>query len=213
MHSLAVHRPGPEPGPDTRAAFDDLLAQAAAAGPDGPIDYQLSAPKWQFLCHAADQGGYVLHGSASSTIAEFEPRQPIDTTEFGSQKAVYAASDGLWAMYFAICDRDRYVTTLYNGCYRVAPAEDGPFLEPYYFFSVNQDALDHVPWRTGTVYLLPADGFEQQPPMQFEGNWVRVHQVASPTSVRPVAKVIVEPADFPLLDHIHGHDSQWRVTR
>ena len=61
MLSHSVPRPGPEPDPATLAAFDQLLSEATLAGPDAPLDYRLAAPKWQFLCHAADHGGYVLH--------------------------------------------------------------------------------------------------------------------------------------------------------
>jgi hypothetical protein len=213
MLSHSVPRPGPEPDPATLAAFDQLLSEATLAGPDAPLDYRLAAPKWQFLCHAADHGGYVLHGSGTGDIAEFEPRQSNDIEEFGNRRAVYAASDGLWAMYFAIIDRDRYVTSLYNGCCRLGPAPDGPFGEPRYFVSVNEDALDHVPWRAGTVYLLPSDGFAEQPPMQLGDEWVRTQQVARATPVRPAARLSVEPADFPLLASIRGHDMSGRVTR
>jgi hypothetical protein len=213
MHAMAVQRPGPPPDEATLFEFDRLLSQARLAGPDAPLDYTLAAPKWQFLCHVADKGGYVLHGSGNGSIDEFEPRQPIDITDFGNRLAVYAASDALWAMYFAIVDRDRYVKTLYNACYRLGPAPDGPYGDPYYFFSINDDAHDHVPWRSGTVYLLPAEGFEQEPPMQVDDYWVRTDQVASPNPVRPIAKVVVEPDDFPLLANVRGHDAQWRVTR
>ena len=213
MHALSVRRPEPAPDESTALAFDQLLGDAVRAGPGVPFDYRLPAPKWQFLCHVADKGEYVLHGSGNGDIAEFEPRQPIDTTEFGNQLAVYAASDALWAMYFAIVDRDRYVRTLYNACYRLGPTPDGPFGDPYYFFSINEDALDFTPWRSGTVYLLPGDGFVAEPPMQVQDYWGRTDQVASHKPVRPVAKVSVGPEDFPLLADIRGHDEQWRVTR
>ena len=130
----------------------------------------------------------MLHGSGTGDIAKFEPRQSNDIEEFGNRRAVYAASDGLWAMYFAI-------------------------VEPRYFFSINEDALDHVPWRPGTVYLLPAGGFAEQPAMRLGDQWVQTQQVARPTSVRPAARLSVEPADFPLLASIRGHDTRGRVTR
>ena len=43
--------------------------------------------------------------------------------------------------------------------------------------------------------------------------WVRTQQVANATPVRPAAKLSVEPADFPLLASIRGHDTHMRVTR
>jgi hypothetical protein len=149
----SVPRPGPEPDPATSAAFGQLLSQATLARPDTPLDYRLAAPKWQFLCHAADHGGYVLHGPGPG---------------------------------------------------------DG---EPRYFFSVNEDALDHEPWRAGTVYLLPADGFCRA------ASHAARRPVGANTAgghrhpVRPAAKLSVEPADFPLLASIRGHDTRLRVTR
>ena len=82
-----------------------------------------------------------------------------------------------------------------------------------YFFSVNADALDYEPWRAGTVYLLHGAGFAEQPPMRLGDEWVRTQQVATATPVRPAAKLSVEPADFPLLASIRGHDTRMRVTR
>ena len=145
-------RPGVDADESARAAFDVLLRTALDGG-GAPIDYVLPWPKWQFLCHIADRHGIALHGSGDPNIALFEPRQPIDLTDFGNQKAIYAASDGLWAMFFAVVDRDR-VGSITNACIRVS-AEAGALDGPYYVFSVSQSALADRPWRTGTVYLLP----------------------------------------------------------
>ncbi len=200
-----LQRPDPEPDEATRAAFDAVLDAALAAGGGPVIDYTLAAPKWQFLCHASDRRGLALHGSGQPDIAEFEPRQPSDLTDFGNQRAVYAAADGLWAMYFAIVDRDRYDLTLTNACIRLQdPA--GSVRGPYYFFSVSQSARPQQPWRRGTVYLLPSATFTQQPPMPFHGAQVHIAQLASPAPVRPVARLSITPEDFPLLHQIRGHD-------
>lgn len=198
--------PRPAPGPDaaTRAEFDRLLDEAVAAGPDQCIDYRLAAPKWQFLCHAADQGGFVLHGTGNPDIAIFEPRQSDDVDEFGNRCAVYAASDGLWPMYFAILDRDHYDMGLVNACIQVAGTE-GSY---YYYFSISGSALEQQPWRDGFVYLLPAETFEVQPPIKVDGREIRIAQVASLTTVRPVAKLLVRPHDFPFLHSIRGHDNE-----
>jgi hypothetical protein len=51
-------------------------------------------------------------------------------------------------------DRKRYVRSLINACFRVVE-KDGSQSDPYYFFSVNADALPHRPWRSGTIYILP----------------------------------------------------------
>lgn len=196
-------RPGPPPDAATRAEFDELLATAVADGADQFLDYPLRAPKWQFLCHAADRGGFVLHGTGAAEIATFEPRQPADATEFGNRNGVYAAADGIWPMYFAILDRERHDMGLLNACIR---PRGGP--HSYYFFSISRSALAHQPWRDGVVYLLPADGFELQPPITIGGQQILIAQAVNTAPVRPVAKLRVEPGEFPFLQQIRGHDPE-----
>src|SRR6218665_1803089 len=100
-HWLASRPPMPT-DPAVLRSFDALFDAAVARGPESVIDYRLPAPRWQFICHLADTRDIVLHGSGNPEITRFEPRQPEDVSEFGNQNAVYAASDGLWPMYFAI---------------------------------------------------------------------------------------------------------------
>jgi hypothetical protein len=196
-------RPGPEPEPDARASFDRTWDRAKASG-DSPLVEVEPALRWLFLCHLADARGLVLHGSGDPAIDVFEPRQSTDLSEFGNQKAVYAAGDGIWAMFFAIVDRKR-VTTVTNACVRLADAA-GNVSPPRYVFSISQSALPNRPWRSGTVYVLPGDTFTLQPPLQFREFEVRIPQLASFVAVRPLARVAVEPADFPFLAQIRGHD-------
>ena len=96
-----LSRPGVEPGPDKRASFDRMWDRAIASG-GRPLVEVDPALRWQFLCHLADARGFVLHGSGDPGIDVFEPRQAIDLSAFGNQRAVYAACDGIWAMFFAI---------------------------------------------------------------------------------------------------------------
>jgi hypothetical protein len=193
-------------------AFDALYDAAVAAGPAAPIDYRLPAPRWQFICHIADTRPVVLHGSGNPSIARFEPRQPLDNTVFGNQHAVYAASDGLWPMYFAILDRDRYQLSLVNGVVRVL-GSDGLAGEPHYFFSISYAALPLSPWRRGTLYFLPRDTFDQQPHGEVDGRRIEIPQWASPEPVTPLARIEVGPEDFPLLGAIRGHDPEETRTR
>lgn len=207
-----VRRPPMPTDATMLAAFDALYDAAVAAGPGAPIDYGLAAPRWQFICHIADTRPVVLHGSGNAAITRFEPRQPMDNTEFGNRNAVYAASDGLWPMYFAIIDRDRYDISLVNGAAR--PIEtDGALGEPLYFFSISDTALALSPWRRGTLYFLPRDTFEQQPEATFGDTRVAIPQWASAEPVVPLARIEVGPEDFPLLDQIRGHDREKTFAR
>lgn len=150
--------------------------------------------------------GGTVHDSSLQTSELHVHRPYSDLNEFGNQKAVYAASDGLWAMFFAIVDRGR-VTSITNACVRLAD-EAGTLHGPYYVFSVSRSALPARPWRTGTVYLLPRSTFTLQPPMAFGPNQVHVAQLASVVPVQPLAKLAIAPADFPFLMQIRGHDDR-----
>ena len=200
-----MSRPAYQIEPSTQVAFDHLLATAQADGVGPFIEYTLAAPKWQFLCYVAEHKCIALHGSGNPGIAVFEPRQPVDLNEFGSQKAVYAAADGIWAMFFAIVDRERHSMILNNACIGLADAS-GQTSEPFYLFSIGQAALSRRPWREGVVYLLPRDTFVEQPPIPFGQFEVLAAQLASQVPVTPLARLEVDPEDFPFLAQIRGHD-------
>jgi hypothetical protein len=201
-----LNRPSEEIDEKTRIAFDELLNTTLKTGGCPTIEFNLPGSKWQFLCHIADHHGIALHGSGNPNIALFEPRQSSDLNEFGNQKAVYAASDGLWAMFFAIVDRDR-VTSITNACINLEE-DSGAMHGPLYVFSVSRSALAGQPWRTGTVYLLPPETFTTQPPLPFGSSLVHFPQLASFVPVEPMARLTVTPEDFPFLSQIRGHDDE-----
>jgi hypothetical protein len=190
--------------PKVLAAFDRLFAATIARGPGSLIDYDLPQPRWQFICHLADTRAVVLHGSSNPTITRFEPRQPDDASAFGNQNAVYAASDGLWPMYFAILDRAGHPMSTINSAVRLG-LDGGRQSDPYYFFSITQAALEQRPYQAGTIYFLPRDTFRQQPPYVVGGQRAHIAQWASLEAVRPLARIEVTPEDFPLLDQMRGH--------
>jgi len=190
----------------TVGAFERLFAESVRRGPGAAIEYALAAPKWQLLCYLCERKNVVLHGSGDPNIAVLEPRKATDAIAFGDREAVYAASDGIWPIFFAIVDRDRPVRSLVNSCARVvAPAGAGV---PFYFFSIAADDLPGRPWRDGTVYLLPGETFERQGSQRYRGLTIETAQVASLTPVRPLAKLAVEPADFPFLEQVRRHDPE-----
>jgi len=202
-----LSRPDLTPNANAQKAFDELLTTTLDRSGCPTIPYTLPWPKWQFLCHVADHHHIALHGSGNPQITLFEPRQSNDLNDFGNQKAVYAASDGLWAMFFAIVDRDRFALSVTNACVRLVD-ETGTVHGPFYVFSVSQSALPQQPWRTGTVYLLPPESFIAQPKLAFGANEVQIAQLASFAPVAPLAKLTVIPTDFPFLGQIRGHADQ-----
>jgi len=190
----------------SRAAFDALLDGAIARGAAHPIEYTLDAPKWAFLCYAAEERGLAMHGSLDPGIAEFEPRQSNDLREFGAQKAVYAAADGIWAMYFAIVDRRHDSMTLMNACIYVE-MPDGAVTPPLYFFSIPKHLAPLYPYTAGMVYLLPKETFITDQSFPFGEAMVHPAQLASTVPVRPLAKLEIAPEDFPFLTRMRTHEN------
>lgn len=200
-----LQRPAMEIDAQTRTDIDQLLGRAISADTITRIDYHFPIPRWQFLCHLADEHGIILHGTGDPHIQLFEPRLSHDLTEFGAQTAVYAAGDGLWAMFFAIVDRGRVPMATSNACVRLVD-EAGQMSEPRYVFSISKYALRQKPWRKGTVYLLPGESFVNQPSLRFGAYEVRLPQYASLVPVKPFAQLEVDPEDFPFLHEIRGID-------
>ena len=187
--------------PVERDELDAELDRALSTGPETAFDYSLAAPKWQFLQHALDHGDILLHGSSSPDIRLFEPRKANDVRKFGDRAAVYAAADGIWPLFFAVLDRSSK-PFIVNAAIRVLTDPE----QSLWFFSVTDSLLATSPWRDGSIYLLPREGFEDDAPMDFDGVQIRSLQAANPDPVRPLARLIVTPADFPLLDQVRAHD-------
>lgn len=209
MHFPPYYLPRPALHLDaaTIAAYEALWTTITTAQEARDISYSLPTPRWQFLCYLADHKPILLHGSGNPNVKAFEPRQAIDVLAFGNRPAVYAASDGIWPMYYAILDRDQYPMLIVNDCSRVRAAT-GELSEPFYFFSISQTALSHQPWRDGTIYILPRTTFEPQAAFPKDSDSIHVQQWASPVSVTPLATLAVSPTDFPFLHQIRGHDDQ-----
>lgn len=182
--------------------FAQLYDEQVRPGTGVTIDYGLTAPKWQFLCWLTECRDLLLHGSGHPGLTRLEPRAANDASEFGAQEAVFAASDGIWAMFFAIVNRP-VVSSLVNGSFVLWHP---PSPASYYYFSINDDAFDGEPWRPGVVYLLPRDRFVRQPDEEEFGMRVEVNQWASLQPVAPLAVLEVSPEDFPFLDQVNAHD-------
>ena len=207
-----VERPPLSVSPSTEAAVEDLLSIVGDA-PNPPVDVNAVLGRygdiepWKFLCGVADRRRIAFHGTGDAGIESFEPRRPIDFAPFGEQDAVFATTDPIWAMFYAVVDRDRHETTLNNGCIIVLDSSGRPGT-PHYYFSIGRRALQERPWRSGYVYLMPAETFLEQPPGEYGGNTARVPQLASPVAVAPFARLRVSPNDFPFLAQIRGHEDE-----
>jgi hypothetical protein len=180
--------------------FERVYAEQIERTGPRVIDYRLPARKWQFLCWLADSKPILLHGSSLGDIAEFEPRRPGDTSAFGGQRAVFGASDGIWALFFAVVERT-VAGRLINACFSM----DGQ--PETHYFSINCEALNQPrAFTPGWVYVLPRESFHRQPDDHVQGHLIVSLQWASLQPVRPLAVLRVEPDDFPFLGMVNGHD-------
>jgi hypothetical protein len=131
----------------------------------------------------------LLHGSNARTIDRFTPRD--QTTYHGELvQAVFATSDPVWPLFFAVTDTVR-VSSRWNAC--ILPERSGAH-STRYFFSVG--ARETGFWTSGAVYLLPGAAFE---PSDEPAEWLATEPVT------PLAIVPVTPTDFPFCDRVLRH--------
>ncbi len=198
-------QPPSETTPEKQEAFEQLFRSTPA---DGVVDYQLPYPKWQYLSWLCAAKELVLHGSQNLEIDEVKPQQAKDVRAFSNQSAIYATTDGIWVIYFAIVDRKGFPgLSLFNSCVQIRMGEE-QWSPPFYFFSVSHFARQQNPWRDGMVYILPRRTFEQETHQQMQGMEIAFPHWISPVAVRPVARLRVTPQDFPFLDQVYGHDDE-----
>jgi hypothetical protein len=107
-------------------------------------------------------------------------------------------------MYFAIVDRVKS-PSIVNACISLE-GENGELGKPYYVFSISQEAVEKQPYHSGVVYLLPRDSFVRQAPLQAGATRVHIAQLASHEAVVPLAKLVIDPEDFPFLAQMRMHD-------
>jgi hypothetical protein len=120
--------------------FGIVFENIIKPGKNQMIEYFSLIPKWKFLSYITKQYSYVLHGSGNNNIKIFEPRQPFDLTTFGNQKAVYAAADGIWPIFYAVLNRTKHPASLCNGCIYIKSANE-ILTGPFYFFSISKNVL------------------------------------------------------------------------
>lgn len=200
-----IPRPPFEISLQKQQAFDALW-QSRSEGE--LLDYQLPYPKWEFLTHLCETRELVLHGSQKHGIEIVEPRQANDIRAYSNQRAIYATTDGIWVIYFAIIDRKNHPgLSLFNSCLRARISAD-QFSEPLYFFSISQSALAKKPWCEGMVYILPRPSFEREASQSFHGVEIIFPHWISKEPVKPAARLKVGSQDFPFLAQIHGHNDK-----
>lgn len=186
------------------SAFATLLEDILKKADGGWIDYDLPYPKYEFIQYVIARDIIIFHGSNRDDIKTFAPVRKSyelhDDTGRGNLQAVYGTHDGLWSMFFAIVDRPNLRGSIRNGVMNFHN-QAGETLAMYNF-SINQDQLSEKPWRQGTLYFLPRNTFVQ---LKLTENSL-ANEWASEQEVKPLAKLSIDPEDFPFLEKIDGHD-------
>lgn len=167
-------------------AFKRLMHTVDDAG-GAEVDYDAAAPKHVFFRHLLERRPVLLHGTADPAIEYFEPRRQTDYDNEWTN-AVFATDDPIWPIFFATVNRP-VARSLINGCSR-------RYGESHYYFSIGTDPKGRDAWRSGWMYVLPRETFRLHPSGP---EWL------SPVAVRPLARMRVEPTDFPFIDDVVQH--------
>jgi hypothetical protein len=168
------------------------------------VQYDCEYPKHEFLEYLVQHQNLLMHGSNEKNIQFLLPlRRSADTRAVGNLSAIYACSDGIWPIFFAVWDRRHYGATA-NCCFR-AKDDDG-MTRKFYGFSIATEGDDHVQpeggdrpyWTDGMVYIVPMDSFKQL--ADEAGNLLEEWASTEPVAV--LAKLPVSPKDFPFLEEV-----------
>ena len=177
-----------------RETFEQLIATARAGS--GTVDAtECTYPAHEFLTYLVDRHGLLLHGSNHTALEVLEPQPAKDLDT--SLHAVVACDDGIWPLFYAVVARDR-VDGVLTACTHLGR---GSRRRRFYVFAVFGDSDSAETWREGVVYALPRAGFRRE----WGNEWV------NPDSVRPMLRLHVRPADFPLKDTVVGLTPPLRV--
>ena len=168
------------------AGFERLLQALDEAG-GAEVAYEAAAPKHAFFRYLLERRPVLLHGTGDPTIDSFEPQRQTDYDNEWTN-AVFATDDPIWPIFFAVVNRP-VARSLVNACDRRSG-------ESRYYFSIGTDPKSPDAWRDGWIYVLPRNTFR---PHRVGSEW------ESPVGVRPLARLQVEPADFPFLADVVPH--------
>ena len=183
--------------PEKINTFEQIIGTAMEPGSKGLITYEdVPYPKFEFLSYLVTSKDILLHGSNRVNLRSIIPH---NQTDYGGKKltAVFACSDGIWPIFFAVLNYAIYRGSIRNACIHVGIREP---LDRYYFFSINDQMGSINPWTDGMVYLLPKTNFRQ-----VSQNVVRFDEWISENKIFPIARIPVSPSDFPFLSNVTIH--------
>ena len=190
------------PAADAMRAFDEVWEATLKQGAGSVIDYRCPYPKHEFLTYLVEQKGLLMHGSNHGRIKVLLPMRFSEGVSYGSLDALYACSDGVWCIYYAIAHRNCPNASLKSYCFRAKDA-DGT-AKKFYYFSLHEDMHKSQPWTDGMIYILPRTTFQQ---LKNDLGQL-VEEWASDEPVVATAKIPVSPQDFPFLHCVQSHRTE-----
>jgi hypothetical protein len=181
-------------GPSKQAYFDTLISQARSQEHVIDLVWDDRFSKFEFLWYAVERCGLLVRGANQASYDVFEP---IDGKDYFDRpvKAVFAANDAAWPMFFALVDRQNPHLRCFWGDALWAQPDDGP-ARKVYAYAINREAFENKPYVTGGVYLLPNEGFH---PARSSQGRLTLESICE-VSVRPLARMTITTEDFPFQD-------------
>ncbi len=170
--------------------FESILGPALSSSSCSVIDYRNPRPKHQFLSYLASRRDLLLHGSNSTDIEVIEPWSRA-TDNWSLPKAVYAASDGVIPVFFAVANRAE--PGVVRDIHRVRIATDDGVARYFYHIITTPTPTASFSRARGMVYVLPRTPF--RPYRDRDGR--SLAEWVSQQPVRPLARVPVSLDDFP----------------
>ncbi|WP_063846083.1 hypothetical protein [Paenibacillus sp. FJAT-27812] len=182
------------------AAYERLLAQTNPEA--GAIEYDCPYPKYRFIAYMTEHKAMLVHGSNHTAIDRFETRR--QTLYNGKYvEAVFATSDAIWPIFYAVFNRSKLHGNFRNGCIRVKKN-----VNRFYFFSLTEATMNNSPWTSGTVYFLPKESFARS-----SSGFVYFDEWISRETVAPRYKLAVSAEDFPFIEEVSSHRSEESIMK
>lgn len=178
--------------------FENIYTKGILSNDQSIFTYNSKYPLYMFLNFVLEKKDIVIHGSNKSMIHKFEPR---NSSLFNGKpiKAVFASSDGVWSLFFAVHKKKDYVGSIRNLCLSVHTNKG---IKRYYYFSTNHKIPNH--WTNGTIYFFSKKLFKQG---GIVDEWVCENEV------KPLVKLSVTPDDFPFLNKVSRHKESDSMTK
>lgn len=191
-HFKSYYVPVPDERSDVEGdvEFDAILESALSSESSDAVDYRSPRPKHEFLNYLATCHNLLLHGSSAPDIDVVEPWSDA-TDGWNAQKAVYAASDGVMPIFFAVTNRAE--PNLVRDIHRVSVTTDDAPARHFYHILITPTPNATPACSRGMVYVLPRGPF--RPYHDREGR--SLSEWVSQRPVRPLARLPVGPDDLP----------------